>query len=499
MNILQAFDDAIQHHQSGRLAEAEAIYRQILAVRPRHGGTLHLLGIIAHQLGKNEVAVDLISQSIALEPGFADFHCNLGNALLDLGRVDEATAEYRRAIQIQPGLPKAHNNLGNALSENGKLEDATASYRQAIAVYSRAITLKPDLAEAHTNLGTALGDKGRLDEAIAAHRQAIALKPDFPDAHHNMGLAMLLHGKFLEGWEEHEWRWKCRDFARLPRNFTQPQWDGGPIEGRTILLQAEQGIGDAIQFIRYLPLVAQRGGRIIIQCQPQLKRLFQVMVPDLTVLEGSQPLPTFDTHLPLLSLSRIFATDLASIPQNVPYLHAGTENAAIWRNRLKTCSVSLKVGLVWAGNPAFKTDRLRSPRHLSLYAPLGRVEGVQFFSLQKGEAASQARTPPAGMTLHDWTDELRDFADTAALAENLDLIITSDTSMAHLAGAMGKRVWVMLPFSADWRWLRDRSDSPWYPTMRLFRQRRPAAWEPVVDEVRGELEELVRSRGWSGS
>ena len=491
MTIQQAFEHAIQHQNSGRLAEAEAIYRQILAVEPRHADSLHMLGAIAGQTERNDLAVDLIRQSIALKPGFALAHSNLGNALSASGKLEEAVAAYRQAIALEPGLAMAHSNLGNALRDTGKLDDAFTAYRQAIA-------LQPGYADAFYNFGIALRDAGKLDEAIGATRQAIALRPGFADAHNNLAHLLLSRGDCIEGWEENEWRWKTKDFAGLPRNHAQPEWKGGPLEGRTILLQAEQGIGDAIQFIRYLPMVLQQGGRVILQCQPGLKRLYQLMAPDLLVLEGSQPLPAFDTHCPLLSLPRLFATDLSSIPQNVPYLHANPEEAGTWRARLAEHSHSLKVGLVWAGNPRFKADHLRSPRQLSLYAPLGGVERVQFFSLQKGEAASQCRTPQAGMVLHDWSDELRDFADTAALMENLDVVVTSDTSVAHLAGAMGKRVWVMLPFSADWRWLRDRSDSPWYPTMRLFRQSRPTEWEPVVAEVRGQLEELVRSREREG-
>jgi tetratricopeptide (TPR) repeat protein len=556
MNIRQAFQLAVQHHQSGRLAEAEVAYRRILAAEPRHAEALQLLGVIAHQAGHNAAAVDLIRQAIAIKPRFSEAHYNLGVSLSALGQLDEALEAYRGAIALKPDYPEAYYNLGCILDGRGRTDEAIAAYREAIALkpdhaqacinlgtalqhsglwdesiaaYHQAIALNPNLSEAHCNLGTVLKDKGQADEAIAtyhraiqlkpddpevrnnlgnalkdkglveeavaAYGQAIALAPDFADAHWNLSLSLLLQGNFLPGWEKYEWRWRTRDFLAVRRNFTQPQWDGGPLEGRTILVYAEQGFGDVLQFIRYLPLVARRGGRVIVECQEPLLRLVQMMGADFLAVAQGRPLPAFDVHCPLLSLPRLFATDLASIPRDVPYLRADAAEAGAWRERLADHSAALKVGLVWAGSPTFKADLLRSPRQLSLYAPLGGVEGVEFFSLQKGEAARQARTPPTGMTLHDWTDDLRDFADTAALMENLDLIISSDTSVVHLAGALGKPVWVLLPFAPDFRWLLGRSDSPWYPTMRLFRQQRAMEWEPVIAQVRAELQSLVASRG----
>ena len=302
-----------------------------------------------------------------------------------------------------------------------------------------------------------------------------------------------MQGDFPEGWMEYEWRWKCKDFPSQRQSFGQPQWGGDSLQGRTLLLHAEQGLGDAVQFIRYLPLAAQRGGRIILGCRPELQRLLQTAAPDLQVLAGGQFLPPFDVHCPLLGLPRLFATDLTNIPRNVPYLHADSADAAIWRDRLADPSSSLKVGLVWAGSPANKNDRNRSLKLASL-APLANVPGVRFLSLQKGAAATEAKTPPEAMELIDVADELKDFADTAALIAVLDLVIAVDTAVVHLAGAMGKPVWVLLPFVPDWRWMLERTDSPWYPTMRLFRQTQLAEWEPVIAEVRARLHEFVQSR-----
>jgi len=611
LTIQQAFDLALQHHQAGRLREAEQIYRQILAQQPEHADAIHNLGMISFQVGRNDVAVELLRRAIVVNPSYApahnnlgnalknkgqledaiaayrraivrnpnyaEAHSNLGNALMDKGQLDEAIAAYRQAIALNPDLPEVHSNLGNALKNKGQLDEAIAAYRraialnpnlseahnnlgvtlkekgqldeaiaalrqaialnpnlpeantnlgialkdkgqldEAIAVHRRVIARNPNYAEAHYNLGNALRDKGQLDEAIAAYRQAIALRPNYAEAHYNLGnalkdkgqldeamtafrqaisvrpnfaeahvnlsLSLLTSGYFQQGWEEHEWRWKCREFPSPRRHFAQGQWDGSPLEDRTLLLHAEQGVGDAIQFIRYLPLVAQRGGKIIIECHTALQRLFRTVAANCQVVVPSQSLPAFDLHCPLLSLPRVFGTNLANIPNTVPYLHADPEDARRWQDRLAGhCSI-VKVGLGWAGNPAHKNDRNRSMK-LARLARLGQAPGVSFFSLQKGAAAAEAKTPPASMELVDWTQELKDFADTAALIANLDLVIAVDTAVAHLAGAMGKPVWTLLPYAADWRWMLERQDSPWYPTMRLFRQPYGGDWDSVITRV----------------
>ncbi len=390
-----------------------------------------------------------------------------------------------RRIALEPSYAEAHSNLGNALASNGQFDDAIAAHRQAIA-------LKPNYAEAHSNLGNALAGKGQLDSAIAAHRQAIALNPNLSEAHKNLALALLARNDFQEGWEEYEWRWKCKELP-FPRDSAQPQWDGSSLEGRTILLHAEQGFGDAIQFIRYLPMVAQRGGKIIIACQGELQRLFQTMAEGCHIVVVGPSPPAFDFHCPLLSLPRAFATTLANIPNIVPYLQADAEDARRWQRRLADhCSI-VKVGLVWAGKAAHKNDRNRSMK-LARLAPLAQAPGVLFFSLQKGEAAVEGKTPPASLELIDWTEELKDFADTAALIANLDLVIAVDTAVAHLAGAMGKPVWTLLPFVPDWRWMLERKDSPWYPSMRLFRQPSLGDWDSVVTRVAEALSLWIKER-----
>jgi hypothetical protein len=407
--------------------------------------------------------------------------------MTDIGRVIEAIAAYRRAVALNPDMPEAWLNLGNALKEGGQLDEAVAAYRRAVAV-------KPGYALGHSNLGYLLREKGRLDEAVAACRQAIEIDPEHSGAHSNLALALLVQGHFAEGWEAYEWRWKAEGFGTAARDFGRPRWDGGALEGRTVLLHAEQGLGDALQFIRYLPLVQERGGKAIIECQPALQRLFGTMAGDVPVIAKGAALPAFDVHCPLLSLPRIFATDLANMPGDVPYLRADAAEASAWSDRLAAHPPGFRVGLVWAGNPNHTNDRNRSLKPASLL-PLGAVKGVRFFSLQKGTGAEGRDGLPAGLELSDVAGELGDFADTAALIANLDLVITADTATAHLAGAMGRPVWTLLPFAPDWRWLLGREDSPWYPTMRLFRQAAIGDWPPVIARVCDQLRRLARSRG----
>jgi Flp pilus assembly protein TadD len=472
--------------EKGRLEEAIEAGRRAVALRPNYPQAHYNLGNALKEKGQNDGAIEAYRRAIALTANFPAAHNNLGIVLKEGGRLEEAVAAYRQAIVLNPDFPDAHNNLGIALRDQGRLEEAIDAYRKAVA-------LMANFPEAHNNLGNALKDTGDMEAAIAASRQAIALKPDFAEAHFNLGIMLLVQGNFTDGWREYEWRWRTRDFIPSQRDFSQPVWDGRPFEGRTLLLHAEQGFGDTLQFIRYLPLVARRGARVIVECQEPVRRLVQMMSADLTVVARGRPLPAFDVHCPLLSLPHLFATDEANIPGNAAYLHADAAEAAAWRDRLADHSASLKVGLVWAGRPTHSNDRNRSIK-LANFAPLARIPGVRFVSLQKGEAAAEAKSPPEGMELPDLTGELNDFADTAALIAALDLVIAVDTAVVHLAGAMGKPVWVLLPFAPDWRWLLNRNDSPWYPTMRLFRQHQPGQWTPVIAEIRQELERVADAR-----
>jgi len=516
LTIQQIFTQALQHHQAGRLHEAQQHYQQILAEQPEHAGALHFLGLLAYQAGQTDVAVDLIQRAIALNPNWPQAQVNLGSVLQAKGQWDEAIAAFGRGIALQPNYAIAYYNLGNAWQAKGCLDEAIAAFRHAIALkpdyheaYSnlgialsdsgcldqavaacrQAIALNPGYALAYNNLGIALQNQGHLDQAITTFRQAIALQPNVADAHLSLAVALLGHGELTEGWAEYEWRWQSRHSPVRP-NYVQPQWDGGALQGRTLLLHAEQGFGDTLQFIRYLPLVAARGGRVIVECPPELLRLLQPMAPTIAFVARGQVVGDFDWRCSLMSLPQVLGTTPTTIPHDVPYLHAHAADTEIWRKRLAAPSALLKVGLAWAGSRAHKNDRHRSLPLASL-APLAQVSGVRFYSLQKGASATEA-TPPPGMELIDMSPELQDFADTAGLIANLDLVIAVDTAVAHLAGAMGKPVWTLLPFNPDWRWLREREDSPWYPTMRLFRQPAIGDWDSVIQQVSKALASMVQ-------
>lgn len=486
-NFPQAYGNlGIALNEKGNLDEAVVAYRQAIALRPNDPETFYNLGTALTGKGRLDEAIAAYRKAIALRPNFPEAHSNLGIALVGKGRLDEAIAAYRQAIAIKPNYPEAHSNLGNALRDKGEPDPAIAACRQAIA-------LRPDYAEAHSNLGNALSDKGQLDQAVAAYRQAIAFSPDYADAHRNLALILLLRCEFEPGWQEYEWRLKVHGKLLPGRASSGPLWDGGDLSGRTILLQAEQGLGDTIQFIRYVPLVIQRGGRVLVQSPKELIPLLRQLPGVERWLAAGQPLPPFDVRCPLPSLPRLFGTNLRNIPaQNQPLL-PDPELAKAWRHRLQQQPPGLKVGLVWAGNPSHKNDRHRSIALCQL-APLGTVSGVCFYSLQKAQAAEQTAHPPAGMSIIDWSGELQDFADTAALVAHLDLIISVDTSVAHLAAAMGKPIWLLLPFLPDWRWMLDRDDSPWYPTMRLFRQQSRGNWDRVITRLVQALSKRLKAR-----
>jgi Flp pilus assembly protein TadD len=485
--VNQAFQIALAHHQAGRLAQAGALYQQILLQQADHCGALHYSGVIAHQAGRNDVAIHLIGRAIAIEPNLPEAHCNLGIALQAGGRVDDAVAAYRRALALRPKYPEAHSNLGTALREQGQLDEAIGEFRLAI-------DQRPGFHEAHGHLGVALRDKGLLVEAMLAYHQALILRPDYAEAHHNLALLLLLRGDFVRGWKEFEWRWRCRQFLSPRRNFEQPQWDGSDLGRRTILLHAEQGLGDTIQLARYVPLVAGRGGTVVFSGDPVLRRLLQGTAGIAHWVDSGDPLPPFDVHCPLFSLPLALGTTPQSIPRVEPNLRADSQATDRWQKELANDGHRLKVGLAWAGRPTHANDRNRS-LGLGAFAPLALARNVKFYSLQKGQASQQARTPPDGMELVDRTGELNDFADTAALIANLDLVISVDTAVVHLAGAMGKPVWTLLPFAPDWRWLMDREDSPWYPTMRLFRQPARGDWTSVMTRVAEALAVQGRRAG----
>jgi tetratricopeptide (TPR) repeat protein len=460
--------------------EAIACHRAALALRPDFPEAQLNLGVALQAQGKLAEAVVCYRAALALRPDFVAAQYNLGNAARDQGKLDEAVACLRAALTLRPDFADAHNNLGKALGEQGRLDEALACYREALA-------LGPDVAETHNNLGSALQQLGRLDEAIACYRSALQLDPELPDGHFNLALALLARGDMAEGWREHEWRWKTPQLRMARRDFAHPQWRGEAAPGRTLLIHAEQGFGDTLQFCRYAPLAAARGPRVILEVPKPLVRLLRCLSGVDQVVAFGETLPPFDLHCPMLSLPLALRTTLETVPGTTPYLQADPARVEAWQARLIAgAGRAPRVGLVWAGNPRnhspelAATDRRRSlpPERL---ASLFDVPGVRFFSLQKAGPLA-----PESFSLADFMAEMEDFADTAALVANLDLVISVDTAVVHLAAALGKPVWVLDRFDSCWRWL-GRRDSPWYPTLRLYRQPRPGDWNRVLAEVTRDL------------
>ncbi len=505
---------ALSYHQAGNLSQAKLLYQQILRVNPAHADALHLLGAALSSEGQHDLAIAYIQQALTVKPRTAVFHNNLGFAYQALGRLDEAAFHYQQAVALQPGYAEAHNNLGNVLRAQGKQTEAVESYRQALR-------LQPTHALAHNNLGVALQELGRLDEAVVCHREALRLYPEFVDAHNNLANALkeqgrldealaqmeqalrldpgdaaarwnrsllwLLRGDFERGWPEYEWRWTQP--AYVPRRFPQPRWDGTPLAGRTVLVHAEQGLGDTLQFVRYAPLLRARGGRILVQCSTMLLPLLASCAGIDQVLPESEPLPPFDVHVPLLSLPGLMGTTLGSIPANVPYLSADASLVDHWKQELAAVGPGFRIGIVWQGNPRHPMDRRRSIP-LEQFAPLAAREGVRLFSLQVGAGAEHLTALGERFAVIDLGGRFdkASLADAAAAIMALDLVVTVDTAVAHLAGALGRPVWVALPYVPDWRWLLDRENSPWYPTMRLFRQRELGNWTEVFERITAALE-----------
>jgi len=487
-NIPQLFAQAQALHGQGKLEEAKQGYQVILSIHPNHTNAMTMLGTVYLQQGQLEAGVPIVQRSLQLNNAQPDAYSNLGNALNSLNRHAEALASHDCAITLKPDFANGYSNRGNALYSLNRHEEALASC-------NRAIALKPDYAGAYSNRGIALGFLNRHAEALASYDRAIALKPDYAEVYHNKSLPLLLLGDFLQGWLLYEWRWESGSSKNYFRNFPQPLWLGDQsLAGKTLLLHAEQSFGDTLQFCRYVALVdalVKRHSqldttRIVLEVQPPLLPLLASLKTKVELVAQGQALPAFDLQCPLMSLPLAFHTTLETIPTEVPYLFADTDRQAIWQQRLGS-KIKPRIGLVWSGSTIHTNDHNRSIP-LSLLEKLTMLD-AEFYSLQKEiRDTDQQYLAQFNITAH--AEQLTDFAETAALVAEMDLIISVDTSVAHLAGAMGRPVWVLLPFAPDWRWLLNRTDSPWYPTARLFRQPAIGDWEGVINEVADAL------KGW---
>lgn len=469
-----------------RFDEAIASYRAAIALRPDFVMAINNLANAYRECKRLDDAIAAYRQVLAIKPDFAEVHYNLGNALLDAGRIGEAVGAFRHVVAQRPDDARALNSLGSALGQANSADEAIDAFR-------RAIVQAPDYAEAHNNLGTALLDLGRIDEAAASYDRALAISPDYPDAHFNTGLIHLTRGDFATGWPLYEWR-KRKTHPVGNRSFAAPLWLGEPsLEGRTILVHHEQGLGDTIQFIRYAPLLRERGARVIVSVQDALVPLLAGTFPDVELV-GDSFAGAVDYHVPMLSLPLALGTRIETIPATVPYLAASPARIARWRERLG--SHGFRIGICWHGNPTPLNPGRSFP--LDMFRGVAALPGVRLISLHKGEGEAQLAQQGDGLRVEtlgpDFDGAGGAFMDTAAVMTLCDLVITLDTSVAHVAGALGVPVWVALKHMADWRWLLRRDDTPWYPTMRLFRQDSPNDWPSAFARIEAALAPLVAER-----
>jgi tetratricopeptide (TPR) repeat protein len=504
-------------HAQGKRGEAVASYRRALALKPAYAEALCNLGNTLQAQGGLDEAISSYERALAIDPGYADARCNLGNILRTQKKFGEAVACFEQVLALEPDHLMALCSLGNALFDQGKLDEAVACFEraralqpdcaeaynglgsvlesqdkfdEAVTCFERALAIKPDYAEACANLGAVLVVEGKPEEALRRFTRALEFQPDYARARMNSAMLQLLAGDFASGWRNFESRWSV--FA--PRGFSQPLWRGEPLAGARILLHAEQGLGDSLQFLRYLPLVQEAGGAVVLELPARLRRLAAQLPGIAALVNSGDPLPPFDCHCPLMSLPLALSAAQETIPAQVPYLRV-PEEALQAAAALAWPAAGLRVGLVWAGSPNHAKNRFRS-MPLALLEPLFGLRDIHFFSLQMGPETEQLGAQPSALGAHiadlsQAMGSVSDMADTAALIAQLDLVISVDTSVAHLAGALAKPVWVLLSYAADWRWLLDREDSPWYPTARLFRQPALGDWTSVVENVRTALLDMA--------
>ncbi len=483
------FKAAQDFHQQGKTHEALQKYIEVLEIQADHFDALQLSGNILFQLGFKAEALNVYDLAIKARPGDAGIHIDRGCLLADLGRQEEAMACFGRALELKPDDAIAQFNRGNLLRASGRPEEAASSFQLVIA-------LNPDFALAHNNLGSILKDLDRHDEALSCYQRALEITPDFFEVRLNLAIAYLQVGDFERGWEYYDARWQTQGSGKIEAEFERPLWLGDQsLDGKTILLHAEQGLGDTLQFCRYVQKVKELGAAVILCVhKPLIALLSHLQGVDVLIEKGSE-LPAHDYQCPLMSLPRAFRTRLDSIPSAASYIVTDKSKVPFWRKKIDA-GLSLKVGLAWSGSPKNEEDQRRSIAFAEFSQMLPQAAACVV--LQNQVRAADLDLLAARPEIRYFGDEL-DLSAAAVVCEQMDVIVTVDTSIAHLAGALGKPVFVLLPYSADWRWLKDRSDSPWYPSATLFRQHRLGDWSEVVRRVRLELEQLARLKNPAAS
>ncbi|MFA5041612.1 MAG: tetratricopeptide repeat-containing glycosyltransferase family protein [Bdellovibrionales bacterium] len=508
-NIQALFQKGFDFHRQGKFAEAERFYRETLRLAPKHFDALHLLGLLALQSGKAQEGVTLIEQAIASNPNVAAAYNNLGNGLKTLGHCDAALEKFDKAIELEPKMAEAHDNRGNTLSDLKRYDEAQESYthainlkpdfaealfhrgnafrclgrfEEALADYGRVVGLRPDFAGAFCNRGNALKELNRYKEALESFKAATQLRPNYAEALFNLGMCELQLGEFEKGWEHYEWR-KKSTVPAAARRYVQPAWKGENLAQKTLFVYSEQGFGDTIQFCRYVQRAEKLNASVIVAAPKPLHRLLS----PLHVIDEDKTPPHFDYHCAMLSLPMVFKTTLDTIPAEIPYLSADKKEVDFFRTKLLRAKKT-RIGFVWAGTPRNERDCWRSLK-FEQALPLFENSAVEWISLQHFVPESDV-SALAKSGIINWGKDFADFAAAAAAIMALDLVISVDTAVAHLAGALGKPVWILLPFSSDWRWLTERDDTPWYPTARLFRQSKRGEWENVIKEVATEVGRL---------
>ena len=564
MDIEKRLNQAVALHQAGKLPKAEQLYQQVLANNPRNSDALHLLGVIAHQVGKHEISVNLITnaieidsqqveaynnlgivfkkqgkleksvqahhKAIEIQPDHAEAHYNLGDTYQKQGKLEESIQAYHKAIEIQPNYAEAYNNLGIALKEQGELELAMQAYHKAIEiqpnsaevhynlgnayqeqkkselatqVYHKAIEIQPNYAEAHNNLGNAYQEQGELELAIQAYHKAIEIQDDFAEAHNNLGQILLLLGHFRQGWEEYEWRWQCRNFSIGERNFPQPLWNGSNLQGKSILVWTEQGIGDEIMFANLLDSLKKISNHIIVECEIRLVAFFQRSFPEIQFVPRENPPnsrllnPNIDYQVPIGSLGQWLRPDEDSFNQNrQSYLTTCTDKSEQIKKRYQSLAAdSILIGISWKSTGAKQKQTLSKSTTLKDWASILSKQGCCFINLQYGDIEPELEQFQEETSLKIYRDQeidtLQNLDDFAAQVSALDLIVSTSNTTAHIAGSLGKRVWTLLPYMPNWRWMLNRNDTLWYPHMRLFRQNTIGDWRDVFQRVALALEEYM--------